>query len=114
MATTDGAREDSFLSQVERVRREIETHFQRAHELLQQREAELLAELERLACEYSGDGISQQMEELSISKEALREIVSRQMRTKLYLKEVLLLLMHALKNWKLNSRLQRIPTGVYH
>ena len=32
-----------------------------------------MAELERLAYEYSGDGITQQMEELSISKEALRD-----------------------------------------
>ena len=62
MASAYGAREDSFLSQVERVRREIETHFQRAHKLLQRREAELLAELERLAYEYSGEGITQQME----------------------------------------------------
>ena len=105
MASADIAEEDIFLSQVERVRREIETHFQRAHEQLQQREAELLAELERLAYEYSGEGITQQMKELSFSKQALREIVSRQMRTKLSLKEVLLLLMHALRNWKLNSRL---------
>ena len=73
MASVEDCRQDSFLSQVERVRREIEIHFHRAHELLQRREAELLAELERLAYEYSGDGITQQMEELFISKEALRD-----------------------------------------
>ena len=44
MASADGV----FLSQVERVRREIETHFQRAHELLQEREADLLAELQEM------------------------------------------------------------------
>ena len=64
MASAYGAREYRFLAQVVRVRREIETHFQRAHELLQRREAELLAELQRLAYEYSGDRISQQMKEL--------------------------------------------------
>ena len=73
MAKADGAREDSFLSQVEIVSREIEIHFQRVHELLQKREAELLAELERLAYEYLGDRTIQQMSELSISKEALRD-----------------------------------------
>ena len=73
MASTYSVEEDSFLFQVEKVRREIETRFEIAHNLLQQREAELLAELERLAYEYSGDGITQQIEELSISKEALRD-----------------------------------------
>ena len=73
MARADGSGGDIFLSQVDVVRREIETRFQRAHELLQKRKAKLLAEIERLAYEYSGDGITQQMNELSISKEALRD-----------------------------------------
>ena len=73
MASADGGREANFICQVQRVRREIETRFQRAHNLLKQREAELLTALERLACDYSGDQMIQQMKELSISKKALRE-----------------------------------------
>ena len=73
MASDDGVGEDRFLSQAEIVRREIEAHFRRAHELLQRREADLLAELQRLAYEYSGDAITQQIKELSLTKESIRE-----------------------------------------
>ena len=73
MASAGGVGEDKFLSQVEKVRRKVETLFQKAHELLQARKADLLAELQRLAYEYSGDGIKQQVKELYISKEGLRD-----------------------------------------
>ena len=45
MASADGITEDRFLSHAQRVRREIQAMFQRAHKLLQDREAGLLAEL---------------------------------------------------------------------
>ena len=65
--------EESFLSHVERVRIEMRTKFLRAHKILQDREADLLAELQRLVDEYTGDGITQQIQQLSVSKHALRE-----------------------------------------
>ena len=65
--------EVSFLSHVERVRSEIKTKFLRAHRILQAREGDLLAELQRLVDEYTGDGITQQITELSESKDALRK-----------------------------------------
>ena len=73
MASAYGVGEESFLSHVERVRSEIHTEFIRAHELLQAREADLLAELQTLVDEYTGDGITLQIKELSISKEGLRD-----------------------------------------
>ena len=73
MASADSLREESFLSHVERVRSEIRTKFLRAHKILQDREADLLAELQRLVDEYTGDGIIQQIQQLSVSKDALRD-----------------------------------------
>ena len=73
MASAISMGEESFLSHVERVRSEIETKFLRAHKILQEREADLLAELQRLVDEYTGDGITQQIKQLSVSKDALRE-----------------------------------------
>ena len=75
MASADNLREESFFSHVERVRSEIETKFLRAHKILQEREAALLAELQRLVDEYTGDGITQQITELSESKDALRKTI---------------------------------------
>ena len=68
MASAYGVGEESFLSHVERVRSEIHTKFIRAHELVQAREADLLAELQRLVDEYIGEGKTQQTKQLSISK----------------------------------------------
>ena len=65
MARAHCVGEESFLSQVERVRSEIETKFLRVHRILQVREADLLAELQRLVDEYTEDGITQQIEQLS-------------------------------------------------
>ena len=72
MASADGVG-DSFLSRVERVRSDIQTKFLRAHSVLQAREADLLAELQRLADEYTGEGIMLQIKRLSSSKDALRD-----------------------------------------
>ena len=64
MASVCGV-EESFFSHVERLRSEIRTKFLRAHKILQEREADLLAELQRLVDEYTGDGITQQIKQLS-------------------------------------------------
>ena len=65
MASADCGEEESFLSHVERVRNEIQTKFLRAHNILQDREADLLAELQRLVDEYTRDGLTQQIKQLS-------------------------------------------------
>ena len=72
MASADGVG-DSFLSRVERVRSDIQTKFLRAHRVLQAREADLLAELQRLADEYTGEGIMLQIKRLSSVKDSLRD-----------------------------------------
>ena len=72
MASADGVG-DRFLSRVERVRSDIQTKFLRAHRLLQAREADLLEEIQRLADEYTGEGIMLQIERLSSSKDALKD-----------------------------------------
>ena len=72
MASAYGVGEESFLSHVERVRSEIHTKFIRAHELVQAREADLLAELQRLVDEYTGDELVLQIKELTVSKDALK------------------------------------------
>ena len=65
--------EENFLSHVERVRNEIQSKFLRAHNILQEREADLLAELQRLVEEYTGKRIIQQMKQLSVSKRTERD-----------------------------------------
>ena len=76
MASADCVGEESFLSHVERVRNEIQSKFLRAHNILQEREADLLAELQRLVDEYTGKRITQQIKQLSVSKDALRETLT--------------------------------------
>ena len=76
MASADCVGEESFLSYVERVRSEIQSKFLRAHNILQDREADLLAELQRLVDEYTGKRITQQIKQLSVSKDALRETLT--------------------------------------
>ena len=65
--------EESFLSHVVRVCKDIQSKFLRAHKILQDREADLLAELQRLVDEYEGNTIIQQIKQLSVSKDVLRE-----------------------------------------
>ena len=52
------------------------TKFIRAHDLLQAREADLLAELQRLVDEYTGKGITLRIKQLSISKVGLRDTLT--------------------------------------
>ena len=73
MASADCVGEESFFTHVERVRSEIQSKFLRAHNILQDREADLLAELQRLVEEFTGDGITQQIKQLTVSMDALRE-----------------------------------------
>ena len=70
MASANVLRSDSFLSQVERVGREMATKFQRSHQVLVEREATLLSELDELVVRYRGEGITQQIEELNRLKES--------------------------------------------
>ena len=70
MASADSVGEESFLSHVERVRSEIHTKFIRAHELLQDREADLLAELQRLVDEFKSRSAVDQIKQLTGSKSA--------------------------------------------
>ena len=70
MASPNVLRSDSFLSQVERVRREIATKIQRSHQVLVEREATLLSELDELVDRYRGEGVNQQIEELNRLKES--------------------------------------------
>ena len=70
MASANVLRSDSFLSQVERVRREIATKIQRSHQVLVEREATLLSELDELVVRYRGEGVNQQIEELNSLKES--------------------------------------------
>ena len=70
MASANVLRSDSFLSQVERVRREIGTKFQRSHLVFVEKEAILLSELDELVVRYRGEGVNQQIEERNRLKES--------------------------------------------
>ena len=67
-----GSGEDGFLSQLERARREMRNRFRAVHELLQEREAALLAEFQELEDRFRGVGIADEMKQLSLSKEHLQ------------------------------------------
>ena len=69
MASANVLRSDSFLSQVERVRKEIATKIQRSHQVLVEREATLFSELDELVVRYRGEGVNQQIGELNRLKE---------------------------------------------
>ena len=64
--------EGGFLSQLERARREMRDRFRAVHELLQEREAALLAEFQELEDRFRGVGIADEMKQLSLSKEQLQ------------------------------------------
>ena len=70
MTSTDVLRSDSFLSQVEGVRREIAAKFHRSHQVLVERETTLLSELDELVDRYKGKRVNQQIEELNRLKES--------------------------------------------
>ena len=63
--------EDVFLSQVQTVRSEIRDKFSRARTMLEEREAALLAELNRLEEEYTGEGVSDKLKQMNLTKDNL-------------------------------------------
>ena len=71
MASIGATGEDDFLSHVMRVRSEIRDKFLRAHKVLQDREADLLAKLQELEDEFIGDVMRKQIKQLNLSKDAL-------------------------------------------
>ena len=62
---------DDFLLHVMRVRSEIRDKFLKAHNVLQDRETDLLAKLQELEDEFIGDVMTKQIKELNLSKDAL-------------------------------------------
>ena len=69
MAIANVSAEDSFLSQLESVRVELRERVARAHQVLQERETALLSELQELEDSYRGEGVVEQIQELSLTKE---------------------------------------------
>ena len=61
----------NFLSHVLKVRSEIRDRFSRVHKMLQDRETDLLATLQELEEEYTGDVITIQIRQLNLSKDGL-------------------------------------------
>ena len=77
MASASGLETEPFLSQVGKVRKEMETNFLRYHQILQQREAALMSELDQLVSSYKGDAIKEQIRDLNQMKETLKSSVQR-------------------------------------
>ena len=77
MASPNVLEEDSFLSQVEKVRVELKEKVARAHRILHEREMTLLSELQQLETTYRGDGVAEQMRELSLLKERAVSILQQ-------------------------------------
>ena len=71
MASLYESESEPFLSQVERVRTEIRDKFSKSHQMLSERETALLSELDQLVSSYKGDGVMEQIEQLSNSKESI-------------------------------------------
>ena len=69
MASARVAGENSFLSQVERVRVELRERVARSHQVLQERETALLSELQQLEDTYRGEGVDKQIYQLRTHKE---------------------------------------------
>ena len=69
MASVNMARENPFLSQLERARVELREKVARAHQVLQERETALLSELQQLEDTYRGEGVDRQIDQLRITKE---------------------------------------------
>ena len=66
---------EPFLSQVERVREEMRANFLRSHQILQQREAALMSELDQLKANYRVEKIKEQMQDLNRMEESLNSTV---------------------------------------
>ncbi|KAI6654379.1 hypothetical protein LOD99_776 [Oopsacas minuta] len=60
---------DDFLSRIEAVRAELSKNVARAHQVLDDRERELISELHLIEANYRGEGYIKQIEQLKITKE---------------------------------------------
>ena len=69
MASARVAGENTFLSQVGRVRVELRERVARAHQVLQERETALLSDLQQLEDTYKREGVDKQIDQLRIHKE---------------------------------------------
>ena len=69
MASATVPGENPFLSQLERARVQLREKVARAHQVLQEREAALLSELQQLEDTYRGEGVDRQINQLRINKE---------------------------------------------
>ena len=77
MASLYVSESEPFLSQVERVRTDIRDKFSKSHQILNEREAALLSELDQLVASYKGEGVREQIQELNIIKESMKSKVQR-------------------------------------
>ena len=77
MASLYESESEPFLSQVERVRTEIRDKFSKSHQMLNEREAALLSELDQLVASYKGEGVREQIQELNLIKESMKLKVQR-------------------------------------
>ena len=59
------------------MREEIRARFSRSHELLREREAALLSELDELVASYRGEGVREQIQELNRIMESMKTTVQR-------------------------------------
>ena len=76
MANLEVVTEDSFLFQIKRTRIEMKDKFLAAHRELQEREAESADKLQEIEDEYTGSGITEQIGELTKSKNALADALT--------------------------------------
>ena len=65
MASANVSAKDSFLIQLDSVRADLRKKVARAHQVLQERETALLSKLQQLENRYRGDGVIEQIPELS-------------------------------------------------
>ena len=77
MASLYESESEPFLSQVEKVRTEIRDKFSKSHQILNEREAALLSELDQLVASYKGEGVREQIQELNLIKESMKSRVQR-------------------------------------
>ena len=69
--------EDLFISRVERVGLEVRARIARAHQVLHERETALLSELQGIVNKYKGEGLAEQILELSLSREQSKSTLQR-------------------------------------
>ena len=74
-ASLSESESEPFLSQAERVRGEIRARFLSSHQVLHEREAALLSELDQLVASYEWEEVRNQIQQLSISKESIMSVL---------------------------------------